>query len=226
MCSTTRGPAICPSLVTCPTSSSAAPLALAKRISACAEPRTWLTVPGADFDRVAPHGLDRIDDYELRRVAGAQRRHDVLDQRLRGELHRRLGEAETRRAKAHLRGRFFARRHRSRAPPDRATAAQAWIRRVDLPIPGLAANQRRRARAQSRRPRPGRVRRFRWRSAARAGRRRDRSSSGKDAPAAPRRAAAPPTPSAAASSMIVFHSPQDSHLPCQRWVIAPQFWQT
>ena len=33
-------------------------------------------------------------------------------------------------------------------------------------------------------------------------------------------------PAATASSTIVFHSPQDSHLPCQRCVIAPQFWQT
>jgi hypothetical protein len=31
-----------------------------------------------------------------------------------------------------------------------------------------------------------------------------------------RAAPPPPTPSAAPSSMIVFHSPQDSHLPCQR----------
>jgi hypothetical protein len=26
--------------------------------------------------------------------------------------------------------------------------------------------------------------------------------------------------------MMVFHSPQASHLPCQRWLTAPQFWQT
>ena len=54
----------------------------------------------------------------------------------------------------------------------------------------------------------------------------ERSSSGKGRPVAPRRAASPPTPSAAASSMMAFHSPQESHLPCQRWLIAPQFWQT
>ena len=54
----------------------------------------------------------------------------------------------------------------------------------------------------------------------------ERSSNAKARPAGARRADLPPTPSAAASSMIVFHSPQDSHLPCQRWVIAPQFWQT
>src|SRR6202171_3234005 len=28
------------------------------------------------------------------------------------------------------------------------------------------------------------------------------------------------------SSASVFHSPQDSHLPCQRLCAAPQFWQT
>ncbi len=28
------------------------------------------------------------------------------------------------------------------------------------------------------------------------------------------------------SSVSVFHSPQDSHLPCQRLNAAPQFWQT
>ena len=37
-----------PSLVTWPTRMTAAPERLAKRISACAAPRTWVTVPGAD----------------------------------------------------------------------------------------------------------------------------------------------------------------------------------
>src|ERR1700712_1715880 len=48
MCSTTRGPAIWPSLVTWPTRMMAAPDFLANLISACAEARTWVTVPGAD----------------------------------------------------------------------------------------------------------------------------------------------------------------------------------
>ena len=47
MCSSTRGPAIFPSLVTWPTSTSAQPFSLANRISSNAQPRTWLTVPGA-----------------------------------------------------------------------------------------------------------------------------------------------------------------------------------
>src|SRR5580704_208295 len=48
ICSTTRGPAIWPSLVTCPTRITAAPVVFAKRIKACAAPRTWPTVPGVD----------------------------------------------------------------------------------------------------------------------------------------------------------------------------------
>src|SRR5437868_5319899 len=35
-----------------------------------------------------------------------------------------------------------------------------------------------------------------------------------------------PMPPPAPSSTSVFHSPQASHLPCQRLVAAPQFWQT
>ena len=108
MCSTTRGPAIWPSLVTCPTSSKAASLALAKRISACAEPRTWLTVPGADSIASLHMVWIEIDDDEFRRVARAERRHDVLDERLRRELHGRFGEPKPGRAQTHLGGQFLA----------------------------------------------------------------------------------------------------------------------
>ena len=38
------------------------------------------------------------------------------------------------------------------------------------------------------------------------------------------RPATPPVPSP--SSTMEFHSPQPSHLPCQRAEAAPQFWQT
>src|SRR5437899_1360524 len=47
MCSRTRGPAISPSFVTCPTSTTTKPRRLARPINSCAAPRTWLTVPGA-----------------------------------------------------------------------------------------------------------------------------------------------------------------------------------
>ena len=48
MCSTTRGPAIWPSLVTCPTRITAVPDVLANRIRDWALPRTCVTVPGAE----------------------------------------------------------------------------------------------------------------------------------------------------------------------------------
>ena len=47
MCSSTRGPAIAPSLVTCPTSATAKPFDLASRISSKLHARTCPTVPGA-----------------------------------------------------------------------------------------------------------------------------------------------------------------------------------
>ena len=66
----------------------------------------------------------------------AERGHDILDERLRGELDRRVGEAEpARRAGAPARSIPRPRRRR-RARRDRATAAQAWISSVDLPMPG------------------------------------------------------------------------------------------
>ena len=52
-----------------------------------------------------------------------------------------------------------------------------------------------------------------------------RPSSGKTRPLRAPRAACAPMPEPATSSMIEFQSPQDSHLPCQRWLTAPQFWQ-
>ena len=106
----------------------------------------------------------------------------------------------------------------------RASAAQAWISSVDLPMPGSppisatepgdkaaagdaiefgdAGDDARLGRGRARQPleRERRARRCGSREAA--------------------------MPAATASSTIVFHSPQELHLPCQRCVIAPQFWQT
>ncbi len=48
MCSSTRGPAIAPSLVTWPTKITAMPRCLARRVSCAAHSRTWETLPGAE----------------------------------------------------------------------------------------------------------------------------------------------------------------------------------
>ena len=48
MCSSTRGPAMAPSFVTWPTSTTAVPVSFARRRKRPAASRTWLTLPGAD----------------------------------------------------------------------------------------------------------------------------------------------------------------------------------
>ena len=48
MCSSTRGPASAPSLVTCPTNTKVMPVALATRVRCAAHSRTCATDPGAD----------------------------------------------------------------------------------------------------------------------------------------------------------------------------------
>ena len=48
MCSSIRGPAMAPSLVTCPTRKIAVPLSLARRMSRLVHSRIWLTLPGAE----------------------------------------------------------------------------------------------------------------------------------------------------------------------------------
>ena len=67
-----------------------------------------MTVPGAEFDDVRVHRLDRIDDDERRAPAFFQRRDDVLDIRCRDELDRRLRKAQTHGTQTHLRDRLFA----------------------------------------------------------------------------------------------------------------------
>ena len=94
--------------MTWPTRITAAPERLAKRISVCAEPRTWVTVPGAD-STVSVHMVwIEFDDDEARRLAFGQRGDDVLDRGLGGELDRRIAEAQPLGAQPHLRHGLFA----------------------------------------------------------------------------------------------------------------------
>ena len=109
MCSTTRGPAIWPSLVTWPTSTTAAPDFLAKRVSACAEVRTWVTVPGAQSTRSVHSVWMESMMTRCGAVACLQRREDDLDIGLGGQLHVGAAEAEPLRAEPDLGHRLFAR---------------------------------------------------------------------------------------------------------------------
>ena len=67
-CSSTRGPARAPSLVTWPTRTTARPRSLASRTSRWAHARTWATEPGAEPTVGVVDGLDRVDDE---RASGA-----------------------------------------------------------------------------------------------------------------------------------------------------------
>ena len=70
-CSSTRGPAIEPSLVTWPTSTVVMLRVLATRISAAATSLTWVTPPGTPSMPDGADGLDGVDHQ--------QRRADLLD---------------------------------------------------------------------------------------------------------------------------------------------------
>ncbi len=107
MCSTTRGPAIWPSLVTWPTRTMAVPRRLAKAVSSWQAARTWETEPGRAVDVVGPEGLDRVDHRE-RRAFGLERGQDVAEVGFGGELQRGAREAEAARAHADLGGGLLA----------------------------------------------------------------------------------------------------------------------
>ncbi len=65
-CSSTRGPASCPSLVTCPTSTVAMPLRLAAATSAAAQSRTWVDAARRTGHVGTGARLDGVDDQRRR----------------------------------------------------------------------------------------------------------------------------------------------------------------
>ena len=68
-----------------------------------------MTVPGAEFGKVGPQRLDRIEDDEVRPPAIRERGQNVLDIGLGGEFDRSAGDAEPLRPQPHLRDGFLAR---------------------------------------------------------------------------------------------------------------------
>ncbi len=210
MCSTTRGPAIWPSLVTWPTRITAAPVRLAKRMSSPAEPRTWVTVPGAASTGLRPHGLDRIDDQKPGRSALRQRRHDVLDRGFGGDFDQRRRRAQAVRRAAAPAPPLLRRKYRRRGDGRARRLPPTSSSSVDLPMPGSPPSS-----STEPRTRPPPV--TRSNSAmpeASRGASCDSPLSGSTANNRPLREVrrGPSAP----SSTSVFHSPQASHLPAQR----------
>ena len=166
MCSTTRGPAIWPSLVTWPTRITATPRFLARRTSSEAQARTWVTEPGpascaslhmvwmeSITTRSKCSRLQAVDD-----VAQAPSRRPASPGRRPGPS---AGRAAADLFDGFLAGDVGARARRA-APRWAATCSSS----VDLPTPGSPPIRMARARAPRRRRRPGRTRRRRWRCAA------------------------------------------------------------
>ena len=145
MCSITLGPAICPSLVTWPTSSSALPAFLAWRISACAAARTWLTVPGAASIASAHSVWMESTTIEIGRRSGFERRQDMRQARFAGERDRRIRQAEALGAQAHLRRRFLA-GEIDGAPAGASQRRRELQQQRRFADAGLAADEQRRAR--------------------------------------------------------------------------------
>ena len=134
MCSSTRGPAIAPSLVTCPTK-------IDDDAALLGEPRQLRRAfahlrhaAGRRLQRLRVDGLDRVDDDDLglRRV---DRRDDRLELHLGQQLDRRVDEAQPLRAQRDLLDRFLA-GHVQRAMRGAERRADACSSSVDLPMPG------------------------------------------------------------------------------------------
>ena len=107
MCSRMRGPAITPSLVTCPMISTDTPVAFAKRTSAAAGSRTCAADPGEDSTSVA--NMVWIESMTSTRAPVSRAwLDDRVDGRFRQQLQRVAGQPETAGAQADLPQRFLA----------------------------------------------------------------------------------------------------------------------
>ena len=143
MCSSTRGPAIAPSLVTWPTSTSAKPRALASRINSKLRGAHLANRAGRALDRVEPHGLDAVDHHEAEVALRLERRGDVAHVDRRGEFERRVRKPEPPGAQPHLVDRFLARDVHDPAPGPRQRRGGLQHQRR-LADPRIPADQHRR----------------------------------------------------------------------------------
>ena len=223
MCSSTRGPAMAPSLVTWPTSTSAKFAGLGQPDQLEAAARTCVTVPGALS--IASSHMVWIESITTSAASPACSRLAAMSRRLiaAASSSGRVGHAQPAGAQADLLDGFLAGdvqhaaagAREARRPP----AAAGWTcrcrdrRRPAPPRP-----------APARRPAPGRVRRCRWGARRRFGAAGEADELRRACPRRPWRPG--PGRGAIASSTMVFHSPQASQRPAHFGVTAPQDWQT
>ncbi len=133
-CSSTRGPARPPSLVTWPTSTTLTPRALASATSRWAHPRTWPTDPGAD----PRSGSWTVWMESTTTTAGARASTwpTMWGSDVSATSHSPGSRTPSRSARsATWRADSSAVTYRHAGPPA-ATDASAWSSSVDLPVPG------------------------------------------------------------------------------------------
>ena len=143
MCSSTRGPAMPPSLVTWPTRNTLVPVSLAKRTRRAALSRTWLTEPGAAVS-CSDHSVWMESATISLRLGRHGQREDLLDPGFGQRVQAVQRQPQPHRATGDLRQTFLAGDVQAPAvarpwPPAPAAAS------VDLPMPGIAADQHHRA---------------------------------------------------------------------------------
>ena len=205
-CSSTRGPAIEPSLVTWPTMIVVMLRVLATRISAAATSLTWVTPPGTPSTLGGADGLDRVDDQQLgpHLLDVGQDRAEVG---LGGEVELVVDAAGAVGAQPDLGGGLLAGDVEGAALVARGLGRDLEQQRA-LADAGLAGQQDRGARAPARRRAPGRARARRC-----CGTRSPRPRPGRSAPPAlvTGPASAPASRAATAASATephAWHSPQ------------------
>ena len=197
-CSSVRGPATDPSLVTWPMSTTGRSRALAAWITAAGHLAHLGHAAGGALDLRGRDGLDRVEHQQV----GV----DVLDVPehgaqvgLRGEQQLRVERVDPAGPQAHLRGRLLAGHVQDLAPGPRGAGGDVEQQRR-LADPRLAGQQHHGARARGRRRAPGRARRPPWAVPARSRRRSGRSAARASASGPWRPCAGAPPPGPVSSS--------------------------
>src|SRR6202022_4427171 len=197
----------------------AAPDFLANRINACAEARTCVTVPGA-YSPVSVH-MVWIESITIRRGTAPSDRVETMSSTevsaasCTGASARPSRSARSRTCATASSPEMYTARW-----PARAIRLVACVSNVDLPMPGSPPTK---STEPLTKPPPVAIPEGRrgasWLLPVNV-------SSANSRPLRLERIETGIAVAPVFSSASVFHSPQDSHLPCQRLYAAPQFWQT
>ncbi len=133
-CSTARGPAGSPSLVTCPTTNSGTPVALARRVRRSTQARTWATLP-AGWAR-AGSAIDCSESTTTRAGRCPSVAASIASMSGPSSASRRAGTRPRRAARTLTCVSDSSAEASSTSEPAAARDERTWKSRVDLPMPG------------------------------------------------------------------------------------------